>query len=146
MNACLRHTGDSPDRHTGDSPDRHTGDSPDRHTGDSPAMSPIVIPATPPIVIPANAGIQSNNESPPAYDMPGQAPATRYQTGCRVKPGMTTGGQARHGDESSHCDDSLIWSLIWDTHKLEEPDFYDTIYGCPELNAELNDETLHCHD
>ena len=34
--------------------------------------------------------IQCNNESPPAYDMPGQAPATRYQTGYRDKPSMTT--------------------------------------------------------
>ena len=36
----------------------------------------------------------------------------------------------------------LEWSLIWDTHKLETLDFYDTIYRCPELN----DETLYCHD
>ena len=42
-------------------------------------------------------------------------------------------GQARHG--GGH-------SLIWDTHKLETLDFYDTIYRCPELN----DETIHCHD
>ena len=52
----------------------------------------------------------------------------------------------------THKLENLIWdthkleTLIWDTHKLETLDFYDTIYGCPELNAELNDETLHCHD
>ena len=34
--------------------------------------------ACPHAVIPAHAGILCNNESPPAYNMPGQAPATRY--------------------------------------------------------------------
>ena len=27
------------------------------------------------------------------------------------------------------------YNLIWDTHKLETLNFYDTIYGCPKLGA-----------
>ena len=38
-----------------------------------------------PTVIPAHAGIQCNNESPPAYDMPGQAPAVPYEQECTFR-------------------------------------------------------------